>query len=309
MKHNIEFDNRIWGSAIFDRIAINTGLGFSRITGNLEIFTNQNEGPDFIEWMQLRCQWQARGRNGKEVLLGTGQLWPDRFSSKKEVSISNIQVMLDLDYSRMAALEQLRDGHDIYFKLHLDGWARRGRHANPEEFRLDCQSHVPLSEWLKRLDESGYKKTLLLEIPVPDVQKDEALSRAAGHLEMAQRHLLNGHYRDCVGACRDVVSAIDFIEFSADKDRDLRGVTEGIQRKASDLRSKDERIYLLRNSFKQIAHAARHDDRLPAENESSEGRGNALPFSWEPEDARLAFSIAAALYRYSYEMKGGRNGG
>lgn len=285
-----------------------SGLGFFRMEARINCVLHPVNGEDYIEWSQLRCQWNARGQDGATRPLGTGRIWPDRLITEVETREPSLDVSIDFDLGRMAALENLRAGGDVHFTVLLEGWASQGTNL-PQQYWLNAEVTVPRSEWLKRLEESGYKKTLLLEIPVPEVPANEALSPAARHLEMAQKHLLSGHYRDCVGACRDVVSAIDFIEFSADKDRDLRSVTEGIQRKASDLRSKDERIYLLRHSFKQIAHAARHDDRLPAENESSEGGEKALPFSWEPEDARLAFSIAAALYRYAYEMKGGRNGG
>jgi hypothetical protein len=309
MKQSINFFDRTWGSIDFEQVSLELGIGFVRLKGNLSLSLNNADGHENVQWTNLRSNWFARNYHGQEKPLGVGQIWPDRIETENRALERNIPVFIDLDYGRMASLENLRSGKDIYFKIRLDGWASRATQPDSRSHGLEISAHIPLSEWLKRLDESGYKKTLLLEIPVPEVQRDEALCRAADHLEMAQRHLLNGHYRDCVGACRDVVSAIDFIEFSADKDRDLRSVTEGIQRKASDLRSKDERIYLLRHSFKQIAHAARHDDRLPAENESSEGGEKALPFSWEPEDARLAFSVAAALYRYAYEMKGGRNGG
>ena len=127
--------------------------------------------------------------------------------------------------------------------------------------------------WVQVLEQLGYRKTLLLEVPVVGKDISPDLAAAAADLQHAQRAMERGDYRDAVGHCRDVMENVlralkddDAIDFSNQRTMD-----------------KAERLRLLRRAFRVLTHPARHRDEV------------SVAIDWNRIDAACAISIAAAL--------------
>lgn len=62
--------------------------------------------------------------------------------------------------------------------------------------------------WVGVLEQMGYRRTLLIEVPVPSDGRPAGLVQAVELLGKAQEHILHGRDRDTVAACRVVLEAI-----------------------------------------------------------------------------------------------------
>ena len=74
-------------------------------------------------------------------------------------------LVLPLQYGQIAALENLRAGEDLDFSLSVTGI---GYHED-RSYRIQDTwwTHLPRSEWIKKLREARARDTLLLEVPIP----------------------------------------------------------------------------------------------------------------------------------------------
>lgn len=97
----------------------------------------------------------------------------------------------------MEALEGQRDGSGIKFRLKIQAQLTVDGELSAAQEEVICG--VSQSDWVTVLEHCGYRKTLLLEIPMPEGERDTAAQR---HLDMARSHLLRGHYEEAVAACR-----------------------------------------------------------------------------------------------------------
>jgi hypothetical protein len=128
----------------------------------------------------------------------------------------------------------------------------------------------------------GYRKTLLLEIPMPDSDAPEELRKAVEHLRQAQDLMIHGRYREAVGACRDVLDSLG-AGLADEQDQPpeaVRGWFEGTRGL-----DKAGRVRLARRALKVLTHPARHADEVSARHE------------WGPVDAMSIVTATAALMR------------
>jgi hypothetical protein len=118
-----------------------------------------------------------------------------------------VLMQLQLQPHQLEALEALRDARDLVFNLELLGDGGDG-----ETIRDKCQCSVvavvPRSQWIEQLRAAGALDVLLLEIPMSVGAVAPTQAAAAPHLRQAQLHFHNGHYDDCIGACRIAMEAI-----------------------------------------------------------------------------------------------------
>ena len=119
---------------------------------------------------------------------------------------------------------------------------------------------VNQSAWIEILEQLDYQRTMLIEVPIlNDGITDPRFSEARKHLQTAQTHLLGGHYRDAIGACRDVMEALTTV-LNDEKDQLPEGISAWFD--STRLMGKKERVHLVRRAFKILTHPARHADQV-----------------------------------------------
>ncbi len=189
-----------------------------------------------------------------------------------------VPLVADLSLVQLEALEAQRRGGDLTIAVHF--------HA-----ALDCGVHglristttlphtIPQSEWVRILSQMGYQRTLLLEVPVPDSGNAPEMAGAVEFLAEAQRQMIEGHYRQAVGSCRDALEQLAAaLQDGSNFPRPLADALGGTSRWP-----KAERLRLLRRALTIVTHPAKHGDPM------------ALSFEWDREDARSLISMTAAV--------------
>ena len=197
-----------------------------------------------------------------------------------------LQFEIELDARRIEAIEHIRLGGDLNFTLTIYGIAHSVSDERPHTVTASLHYRANQSTWIEVLDQMGYRKTMLLEIPLLEDKVSPLFPEAAEHLKTAQTHLLKGHYRDAVGSCRDVMESL-----STALNDDNFQPSETIKAWFKDMRNmgKEERLRLIRRTLRVLTHPARHADEVSASIE------------WNPEDARAVIIMAATLLQMAAE--------
>jgi|TARA_B110000211_G_scaffold90512_1_gene105699 hypothetical protein len=109
---------------------------------------------------------------------------------------------------------------------------------------------IPREHWLQALKSSGFRQTLLFEIPLPSVSDD--LQR---HLNKAQQFIETGHYQDAVMQCRRIVECVEHL-------RDDKRLAANANKKAHGAARQEmsaiERLMSLREQLKNICQLGAH---------------------------------------------------
>lgn len=192
----------------------------------------------------------------------------------------NLQFEIEMDVRRIEAIEHIRLGGDLNFTLKIYGVARSASDGRSRTVTAFLQYRANQSTWIEVLDQMEYRRTMLLEIPILDEKVSPRFPEAAEHLHMAQTHLLRGHFRDSVGACRDVMESLSKA-LSDDKYQPEDVVKSWF--KATRSMCKEERLRLIRRAVTVLTHPARHADEVSASIE------------WGPIDARAVIVMTATL--------------
>ena len=108
------------------------------------------------------------------------------------------------------AIEEYRKEGDL--KLHIGLHSLISSDNELSQFRDDTDLTIPRENWLEALEKSGYRKTLLFEVPLPSISND-----FDKYLSNAQDFIETGHYKQAVMECRHVIEQIE--KLRADKDK------------------------------------------------------------------------------------------
>lgn len=210
--------------------------------------------------------------------LSTSPSSTSTIKSYEHVHDHNVDLEIDLDSNRIEAIEQIRLGGDLTFSIDLYATAIQ----NENSVQLHRQVYelvVNQSDWIKILENIGYRKTVFLEIPVPLGNTYPSFNDATKHLENAQKQMLHGHYREAVAACRDALESLN---------RLLNVSDENIPSERKE-RNKMERISAIRREIYNFTSAAKHSDKTTSE------------FEWYLADAKASISMIAILLQWESE--------
>lgn len=244
-----------------------------------------------IVTLQLKARLQPvnGGSSGLEVApvdvymagrwLGTAIPSPGQnvLAQRAYASTEHMALRLFLEPLRVRAIEELRNGGGLTLRLRCSYRLRAGDVdavlSNEEDLI------IPQGVWVPMLGQMGYQRTLLLELPVPDVDQWPELATAVELLARSQRLIAEGQYTEAVGICRDVLEEIT----RALKDENGPDVpVAGLFEKTRQM-NKAERLRLLRRATKVLTHPARHRDEV------------AVAIEWSRIDAVSMVTITAAL--------------
>lgn len=179
---------------------------------------------------------------------------PVLIQSVKYSNSRQSQFEIQLSASSLAAIENLRNGGDLSFKLQLRGMASDLQ--NSESVQDEIQIPVSQSDWIKHLKQAGFVDTLLFEIPVPPTSTNDALKTAVDHLKKARDLFLAGHYDETVAKCR---LALDKVKAGTNQEeRQLKAVKAFKSGDGQQMRT-EERLLLLREAAAHFTQLAHHD--------------------------------------------------
>lgn len=266
------------------------GLGFHRLMARIGITTYGRPQDEAVVITNIKGDLYVRGKVNRECFLGhmrrQGPETP--LETYPNTSKADVTLEAELDARRIEAIERIRLGGDLFFKLDLYGIAQRIRERSSQSVQKTLEYRANQSSWIEVLEHMGYRKTLLLEIPIPQGEVAPQWTEAAEHLQTAQMHLLSGHFRDAVGACRDIMESL-----SAALNDEGNQLPEVIKSWFQGTRSmgKEERLRLIRRALKVLTHPARHADEV------------AISIEWGPTDARAIVIMAATLLQMAVEDK------
>jgi len=170
-----------------------------------------------------------------------------------------VSVYCDLTADQLGALETLRSGASLFFKLDLRVLVQ-GRHALG---RGDTQIwfEAAPSTWIKILKELGHVDILLLGIELPLNDVPEVLRAAAQEIRRAHQSLLAGHWDEAVRRCRLALDSIDAVlKLEQERERVLHAFF-GSNRKAM---TKHDRAVLVAATVRHYTHLGHHVDALGA---------------------------------------------
>lgn len=175
-----------------------------------------------------------------------------------------------LDSTELSALEDLRAGRDLEFKLSLVGTASGGDHPGITG-RVEVSCPVSSEAWARVLLHGRSHRNLVLIAPIPSPTDSERLRRADGFLSEAQLAMRDGRFDDAVFEVRKGIEALAIHERTGPSSARLRTV--------------DERVAALAASMFSIGSASGHPEDPNAD------------YQWTREDALLAVAVLIGLIR------------
>lgn len=282
MINNWSINSRIFASWQIKKIYGTKGLGFYLLVFPVEINIHAQPETDTITVTNFSSTLSLTENTNHSIPHRIGRLTPqDGFNSLSSFSHTTdkrINFEVELDAKRIEAIEQIRLGGSLNFSIQLYATATQGKQSE----LLNGQSYsltVSQSDWIQILENIGYRKTLLLEVPLPMGETNSAFKDAAKHLDHAHKQMLHGHYRDAVGACRDAIESLNL---------SLKDEVASLPKNKRE-RSKADRVNALRQSFYELTNAAKHADEVTES------------IDWNLADARACISFAATLLQLAAE--------
>ena len=205
MSGHFTLGSMIIAEATLTRIGGQPGLGFHRLVADVEFDVHGGSGRIDLSLSDLTgVMWlQGQGHPGNYLgqlhrQAGNAPIATPKYPSKQVASFE-----IEMDGRRLDAIEDVRAGRDLAFQLLLTANIVVAATGPREPSRSELFYQANQATWVGVLDGMGYRRTLLLEIPMPDQDAPEQLRQAVEYLRQAQDQMLHGKYREAVGACRD----------------------------------------------------------------------------------------------------------
>jgi len=127
---------------------------------------------------------------------------------------------VNLDFRQIEIIEEERKGDDVHFKLTLKvlySLVERRQQLIPR-FRTgivvlsmptgEMDLTIPQSEWVKMLEEIGYGRLRVIELPVPQPPEGTAIDSSLSYLHEALRSFNEGDYDDVLSNCRQAIEVV-----------------------------------------------------------------------------------------------------
>lgn len=239
---------------------------------------NWDDGPPPVVIMAPARVW-LQGQIG--LVLGLAQ--PETFQPFTVSQYpSKRAVLFDLPMTQQAmeAVERHRNGLGVSLTVKLQTEVRRG--AEVQVGWVDLAGTFNVSQWVEALDQAGYGRTLLFEVPIP--AEPAGLGSAIELLETARGLLATGHYSEVVAKCRMV---LERLTQELDDDLALKAARAAQGRD----RTAQQRELLIRQAAIDFAHLAHHPT------------GISLDEAFDRNAAQMMLGMTAALVSSSMGRK------
>jgi hypothetical protein len=158
-----------------------------------------------------------------------------------------------LTKEQVNALEEYRQDKDL--KLNIGLSTLTSSNSTPVASYEHEDVIVPREQWLKALSNSGFRQTLLFEVPLPSTA-DEIV----GLYSKAQEFIETGHYKDVVMQCRHIIEKIESV-------REDKTLSSAANKKAHNRQDRQgmtsiERLLSLREQLKNVCQLGAHGDEI-----------------------------------------------
>lgn len=254
------------GREAWGRIAVKAVRGFQALRSyHLSVdlgltFLSSPPGAD-AEWsgpLALSAEaWAGAGGSGATQYLGVLTFreplyvlppgWQSGFSA-------HVEAKTPLTLKQLEAIEDLRNGGDLAFRVDVHAVPLATAESSP--FPAQVVKEVSQSEWVKLLDQLGYQKTLLLEIPMPDPSEFPKLARVVNYLSQARASVIRGGagHREAVALCRDALESLRAVL------DDSAAAGAAWQRRSEEMEELDKagRLLLVRRALWRLTSGAKH---------------------------------------------------
>lgn len=228
------------------------GIGFYRLQFSLEVdLIASGDTPARV--LEPRAFVLAGPNPSGWTQLGTAVAEiPWYAETRPESSQTRFMVFLDLPGERLAALERLRTGGSLYFRLDLKMvveslWGRQPGLAQPT-------LEVPLSTWVQLLKDLGQADILLVALELPVLDVPAPLQTAVEQLRGAHVDFLAARYDRTVGACR---LAIDSVDAALGNASQVEQAFKAFQTNRTQM-SKRQRALLVSGAVRHYTHLGHH---------------------------------------------------
>jgi hypothetical protein len=120
-------------------------------------------------------------------------------------------LIVPLQPGQVVAIERLRDCGDVAFELLVTGvgTTQNGDQHIQDRWRID----IPRSDWLQKLRNAKARDILLLEVPLPLVDRSKEWTAISKDLQGAEVCFRDGDHRGCVALCRVVLDELGHQKF------------------------------------------------------------------------------------------------
>lgn len=284
MSNDLAFHSKRFATWDIDNIQGNKGLGFYQLIFPIKISTHPLPENQTIFITNLSGKVGVQ-KNGTSLSIPLGQLiqhdGPRPIRTHEQVSENHLFLSMEIDEKRIEAIESIRVSGNLSFSIQLFPTVTQDT-ISELIYCQPFQLQISQSDWIRLLDSIGFRKTLLLEIPVPTNQASPAIAESIKHLANAQKQMLHGHFREAVGACRDALESLNLFlkNFESPLSLDKRK------------RDKQERFSAIRKTLIELTHAAKHADEVTSQIE------------WNLADTRATIGLTATLLQWVSEEYG-----
>lgn len=194
-------------------------------------------------------------------------------------STAIVAMNLDLTYRQIEVIEELRKGNDVFFGLKLNilfedpsqtwGSLIVSRETFVHRAGNGNKLMISQSEWVKMLNEMGYERLRIIELPIPEIPHGTIINTCVEFVEEALKKFNEGYYSDVLTDCRKAIENLKKVDI------DLVTTLES--------ESKAKKIKDIQNKLHQFLHLGPHEESKDYINR---------------RDAELALHITTSIIRY-----------
>lgn len=163
---------------------------------------NWDDGPPPVVMMAPARVW-LQGETGLELGIAQPQTIQP-FAVTPYPSRRAVLFDLQLTQQAMEAVERQRNGLGVSLTVKVQAEVRRREEVQVSS--VDLAGIFNVSQWIEALDQAGYGRTLLFEVPIPAEPANRG--SAIELLEAARGLLATGHYSEVVAKCRMVLERL-----------------------------------------------------------------------------------------------------
>jgi hypothetical protein len=177
-----------------------------------------------------------------------------------------------LTKEQVNAIEEYRQDKDLTLNLGL-----RALTSNDGTLisNFDCEDLVvPREQWLKALNNAGFRQTILFEIPLP-----HETNELNNFYAKAQEFIESGHYKEAVIQCRHIIEQIESLR----EDKKQSGAAN-TKAHSSDRKNMSaiERLLSLREQLKNICQLGAHGSETFTRSQAKAVLGMTMTLLAEP---------------------------
>lgn len=276
---SLTYNSRIIADAQIQGVFGLRGIGCYQLRFSVD-FNLPNWGPhdEIIVLSGLRAEIAVGANPGEFKLLGyAAPEAPLSLETKEFPQRQPMLFLLDLNEQQLFALESMRNGGSLHFRVTISGEARgsNGGQWAREEFRHE----VTLSDWSSVLRDLGYADVLVIGVELPKAELGHKLRPAAELVRQAHGDLISGRYDSVVARCRQ---ALESLRTVLKQKESIDGALDKFCKGPRKAMTKHERELLIGEAARHYAHLAHHVDQAGEQQWYSRG------------DATFLLTIAAA---------------